>query len=70
MNGWAGLDELLRTDPHDVGCEAAMDLLHVYGELAADDPAEARRRYPGVAAHLAPGPVARVAKTSKGCWRP
>jgi hypothetical protein len=46
------LDRFLRTDPRDVGCEEAMDILHVYVDLAAagGDPA---RRYPGVAAHLA-----------------
>lgn len=45
----------LRTDPHDVGCDAAMRLLHV----CAEDPAGAERQYPGVAAHLrACGPCA------------
>jgi hypothetical protein len=51
MNGWSALDRFLRTDPRDVGCEKAMEMLHVYAELvAADAPAE--RRYPGIAAHL------------------
>ena len=35
MNGWSALDRFLRTDPRDVGCAEAMDLLHVYAELAA-----------------------------------
>jgi hypothetical protein len=51
MNGWSALDRFLRTDPRDVGCEQAMEMLHIYVELAAaDDPAE--QRYPGIAAHL------------------
>ena len=51
MNGWSELDRFLRTDPRDVGCAEAMQMLHVYAELvAADAPAE--QRYPGIAAHL------------------
>jgi hypothetical protein len=51
MNGWSALDRFLRTDPRDVGCAEAMEMLHVYAELtAAGGPAESR--YPGVAAHL------------------
>jgi hypothetical protein len=51
MNSWSALDHFLRTDPQDVGCAEAMDLLHVYAELvAAGEPAE--HRYPGIAAHL------------------
>jgi hypothetical protein len=52
------VDRFLRTDPHDVGCDEAIALLHLYVDLAAtgEDPA---RRYPGVAAHLsACGPCA------------
>ena len=41
----------ITTDPRDVGCAEAMDLLHVYAELAAAD-ASAPERYPGIAAHL------------------
>jgi hypothetical protein len=40
MNGWQALDDFLRTDPRDVGCDRAMDLLHVYVDLV------------GIAAHL------------------
>ena len=60
MTGWAELDRFLRTDPRDVGCEQAMELLHVYIELVLDDsPQAAAHRYPGVAAHLlACGPCA------------
>jgi hypothetical protein len=51
MNSWPALDRFLRTDPHDVGCGQAMEMLHIYAELmAAGEPAE--ERYPGVAAHL------------------
>nr|WP_221382672.1 hypothetical protein [Actinoplanes polyasparticus] len=52
MNGWANLDRLLRTDPRDAGCGAVIELLDVYAELAVADPARARRRQPGIAAHL------------------
>ena len=51
MNGWSALDRFLRTDPRDVGCAQAMEMLHVYVDLvAAGAPAE--ERYPGIAAHL------------------
>jgi hypothetical protein len=60
MNGWSALDRFLRTDPRDVGCDEAMEILHVYAELAAADSEAARQRYPGVAAHLdACGPCAQ-----------
>ena len=58
MNGSSALDRFLRTDPRDVGCAEAMDLMHVYVELVAAD-ASVGRRYPGIAAHLAAcGPCA------------
>jgi hypothetical protein len=51
MNGWSALDRFLRTDPRDVGCAGAMEMLHIYAEMAAAGvPVE--ERYPGVAAHL------------------
>jgi hypothetical protein len=51
MNGWPELERFLRTDPRDVGCAQAMEMLHVYAELvAAGEPAEGQ--YPGIAAHL------------------
>jgi hypothetical protein len=58
MNGWPALDRFLRTDPRDVGCAEAMQMLHVYAELVASGvPAE--QRYPGIAAHFrACGPCA------------
>ena len=51
MNGFSELDRFLRTDPRDVGCTRAIEMLHVYAELvAAGELAE--QRYPGIAAHL------------------
>jgi len=51
MNGWPALDRFLQTDPRDVGCAEAMEMLHVYVDVvAANDDAE--ERYPGIAAHL------------------
>jgi hypothetical protein len=45
------LERFLTTDPRDVGCEVAMEMLHVYAELlvAGADP---QARYPGIAVHL------------------
>jgi hypothetical protein len=41
----------LRTDPRDMDCAQAMEMLHTYAELAAvGDPVA--ERYPGIAAHL------------------
>jgi hypothetical protein len=51
MNGWTALDRFLRTDPRDVGCAEAMELLHVYVDLVERD-ADAAARHPGIAAHL------------------
>ena len=47
----AALDQFLATDPADVGCDRALELLHAYVELvvAGEDP---ERRHPGIAAHL------------------
>ena len=53
MNGWSAVDRFLRTDPRDVGCTQAMEMLHVYVDLvAAGARADAEQRYPGIAAHL------------------
>ncbi len=52
MNGWSALDRFLRTDPRDVGCAEAMNLLHVYADLAGTDATAAAQRYPGIAVHL------------------
>jgi hypothetical protein len=53
------MERFLHTDPRDVGCEQAMEILHVYVDMiAAGEPAALR--YPGVAAHLrACGPCAQ-----------
>jgi hypothetical protein len=51
MTGWSALESFLRTDPRDVGCAQALEMLHSYVDLvAAGAPAE--QRYPGMAAHL------------------
>lgn len=52
MNGREQLERFLATDPADVGCERALEILHVYVDLVAADQ-DAAGRYPGVAAHLA-----------------
>ena len=53
MTRWRALDEFLRTDPRDVGCERAMQVLDIYVDVVSADGAEpAVRRFPGVAAHL------------------
>jgi hypothetical protein len=51
MNGRSELDRFLQTDPQDVGCDQAMEMLHVYVDLVAQG-APAAQRYPGIAAHL------------------
>jgi hypothetical protein len=51
MRRQTALDRFLLTDPKDVGCDEAMELLHLYVELVAAD-AAAQERYPGIAAHL------------------
>ena len=54
MSNWPGLDRFLATDPRDVGCEQALEILHVYVEMVLEDaPGLAPHRYRGVAAHLA-----------------
>lgn len=51
MTGWPQLDRFLHTDPQDVGCTEALDVLHVCSKLAAaGHPVE--QQYPGVVAHL------------------
>jgi hypothetical protein len=55
----ARIERFLHTDPRDVGCDQAMEMLHIYVDLvSAGDGAQAR--YPGMAAHLrACGPCAQ-----------
>lgn len=52
MSGWSRVDDFLRTDPRDAGCGEVMEVMHMYAELAAADPAGAAERHPGVAVHL------------------
>jgi hypothetical protein len=52
MTGWSELDRFLQTDPRDVGCDQAMQMLHIYVDLVAQDAAAAAQHYPGIAAHL------------------
>jgi hypothetical protein len=51
VNGWSALDRFLRTDPRDVGCEQAMEMLHLDADLGPTG-APTEQRYPGIAAHL------------------
>jgi hypothetical protein len=51
MSEFEALEEFLRTDSRDVGCDEAMAVLHVYVELIAGGE-DAASAYPGVAAHL------------------
>jgi len=58
MTGGSALERFLTTDPRDVGCDEAMEILHVYVDLIAAG-VDAAARYPGVAVHLAAcGPCA------------
>jgi hypothetical protein len=53
MSGWQALDQFLQTDPQDVGCEQAMEILDIYVDGVLKEGIEAtERRHPGVAAHL------------------
>jgi hypothetical protein len=54
MNGGSALDRFLQTDPRDVGCAEAMELLHVYVDLVAAEGGgtAVEQRFPGIAAHL------------------
>jgi hypothetical protein len=53
MSGWQALDQFLQTDPQDVGCDQARELLDAYVDAVIRDGADAtERRYPGIAAHL------------------
>ena len=54
MTSWSALDQFPATDPRDVGCDQALQILHVYVELVDEQaPDAAADRYPWVAAHLA-----------------
>jgi hypothetical protein len=47
----ARLDRFLETNPRDVGCAAAIEMLHVYCDLTVSGRAP-QDRFPGIAAHL------------------
>jgi hypothetical protein len=51
VTGWERLERFLATDPNDVGCQEAMDALHVYVEVVLSG-ADPERTLPGVTAHL------------------
>ena len=51
MTTWEHVEHFLATDPRDVGCEEAMEVLHVYVELVLAGAAP-EVKLPGVAAHL------------------
>ena len=52
------IEKFLTTDPKDIGCDRAMEVLHIYADLVATGEA-AQDRFPEVAAHLrACGPCA------------
>jgi anti-sigma factor RsiW len=52
MNHRERLERFLATDPADVGCAEAMEMLHIYVDLLAAG-RDAARAYPGMAAHRA-----------------
>jgi hypothetical protein len=65
MNGWPALDRFLRTDPRDVGCAEAMEMLHVYVDLvAAGEPASSGTR----ASRRTCARAAPAVRTSRRCW--
>jgi hypothetical protein len=51
-DNWPELDRFLLTDPRDIGCGGAAEVMDCFAEYAASDPAGARRRYPEVVVHL------------------
>ncbi|MEV6640652.1 hypothetical protein [Amycolatopsis sp. NPDC051371] len=51
MSDWDALNEFLRTDPRDIGCDLALDALHTYSEMAAAG-ANPEELFPGLAVHL------------------
>ena len=51
MNDWDALNEFLRTDPRDIGCDLALDALHTYAEMSASGE-NPEGLFPGLTAHL------------------
>lgn len=68
MSGWQALDQFLQTDPQDVGCDRAMEILDIYVDVVIRQGTDAtERRYPGVAAHLrACGPCGELRRPARG----
>jgi len=52
VNPISRLARFLATDPRDVGCDEAMEILHLYVDLV-DRGDDAAAVHPGVAVHLA-----------------
>jgi hypothetical protein len=44
MSGWRALDQFLQTDPQDVGCDQAMDILDRYVDAVIRQGAAATER--------------------------
>jgi predicted anti-sigma-YlaC factor YlaD len=59
MNDWRRLDELLRAEDGDAGCDAGAEIMEDYveRELAGEDPSDT---YPGTARHLRTCPSCRA----------
>lgn len=49
---WQKFDRFLATDPRDIGCDEAMETMHVYVDLLTQG-INVTERFPGMAAHLA-----------------
>ena len=55
---WDRFADFLATDPRDIGCDEAVEIVHVYVDLLAQG-IHAEDRFPGMAAHIAScGPCA------------
>ena len=51
MSNRDALERFLDTDPADVGCDEALEILHVYADLIAAG-GDAASQFPGVAAQI------------------
>ena len=59
MTDRISLEELLRSDPADHGCEAGVEIIDEYVELELAG-RDAAARFPGLAAHLRSCPACRL----------
>jgi hypothetical protein len=59
MTDKISLDELLRADPTDPGCDAGVEIIDEYVELELAGK-DAAAHYPGLAAHLRSCPACRL----------